>query len=171
MAAPSFRGLISRQMWTIRKARVDDIDDLIDLRLRFLEEIGYAGAGVQKVVREYLDRTLPTGEFVAWIAEEDGRIIATGGLVFLQKPPHGRNLSGKEGFVLNVYTLPHWRGRGICTALMKTIIGFVREAKVTCIRLHTSEAGVGIYSELGFQSDDSEMFLFLNDHVDSSGGT
>ena len=150
-------------MWTIRTARIDDIDGLTDLRLRFLEEIGYAGDGVRNVVREYFKRTLPTGEFVAWIAEEDGRIIATSGLVFLQKPPHGRNLSGKEGFVLNMYTLPQWRGRGICTALMETIIRFVRETGVTCIRLHTSEDGVGIYSKLGFQSDNSEMFLYLND--------
>jgi GNAT superfamily N-acetyltransferase len=148
-------------MWTIRQATMDDIDDLTDLRLRFLDEIGYGGDGVSRVVRDYLARTLPVGEFLAWVAEDQERIIAASGLVFNQKPPHGRNRSGKEGFVLNMYTLPDRRGRGIATALMQTIVQFVREQGVTCIRLHASEDGMGIYTKLGFRPDHSEMVLDL----------
>ncbi len=128
-----------------------------------MEKIGYGGDGLERIVREYFEGAIPAGDFLAWIAEEDGRIIAMSGLVFLQKLPHGRNPSGKEGFVLNMYTLPDWRGRGICTALVERMVEYVRQAGVTCIRLHASEDGVGIYSKLGFQPDDSEMLLDLGE--------
>lgn len=146
-------------MWTIRQATIADIDILVDLRLRFLEDIGYAGKGVDNAVRDYMLDAIPRGQFAAWVAEGDSGIIATSGLVFNQKVPHGRNPSGREGFVLNMYTLPEWRRRGIATALMKTIVQHVRQQGVTCIRLHASNDGVGIYRKLGFSPDDSEMVL------------
>ncbi|MBD2524509.1 GNAT family N-acetyltransferase [Nostoc sp. FACHB-133] len=37
------------------------------------------------------------------------------------------NLSGLEAYILNVYTIPMWRGQGIATALLKEIICFVCE--------------------------------------------
>jgi GNAT superfamily N-acetyltransferase len=149
-------------MWTIRQATIDDIDELTELRQRFLTEIGYGSDAVPNAVRSYLDKALPTGDFVAFVAESAGHIIATSGVQIFQKPPHARNLSGKEGFVLNMFTLPEWRGRGIATALMQRIVGFVRDRGATCIRLHTSESGVGIYTKLGFQPDNSEMLLYLD---------
>ena len=148
-------------MWTIRLATQDDIDTLVALRLRFLNEIGYAGDGVTDAIREYVLQSLPKGEFTAWVAEAKSQVIATGGLVYCQKVPHGRNLSGREGFVLNMYTLPEWRGRGIATALMEVIVQHVRQQGITCIRLHASEDGAGIYTKLGFRPDNTEMVLNL----------
>ena len=148
-------------MWTIRQATTADIDTLVELRLRFLEDIGYAGKGVDNAVRDYMLEAIPSCQFAAWVAEFESEIIATSGLVFNQKVPHGRNPSGREGFVLNMYTLPEWRGRGIATALMKTIVQHVRQQGVTCIRLHASDDGVGIYRKLGFRPDNSEMVLSL----------
>jgi GNAT superfamily N-acetyltransferase len=148
-------------MWTIRQATIDDIDTLVELRLRFLGEIGYGGDNVAGAVRDYMLQAIPAGQFAAWVAEEDSQIIATGGLVYCQKVPHGRNPSGREGFVLNMYTLTEWRGRGIATVLMETIVEHVRQQGITCIRLHASEDGMGIYTKLGFRADNSEMVLNL----------
>jgi ribosomal protein S18 acetylase RimI-like enzyme len=150
-------------MWTIRRATFDDIDVLTDLRQRVLAEIGYASDNVPDAVRSYLEKALPSGDFVAFVAECDDQIIATSGVLIFQKPPHALNLSGKEGFVLNMFTLPEWRRRGIATALMERTLAFVREKGATCIRLHTSEDGLGIYSTLGFRRGNSEMVLYLNE--------
>ena len=60
-----------------------------------------------------------------------------------------------------MYTLPEWRGRGVATALMQTIIEHVHRQGITCIRLHASLDGVGIYTKLGFRADNSEMVLDL----------
>lgn len=45
---------------------------------------------------------------------------------------------------------------------MHKIVAYVQEMGATCIRLHASEAGVGIYKTLGFNPDNSEMVLYLN---------
>ncbi len=150
-------------MWTIRRATADDIDVLTDLRQQFLEEIGYASDAVPHAVRCYLREALPSGDFVTFVAVSEGRIVATGSVLIFHKPPHARNLSGKEGFVLNMFTLPQWRGRGIATGLMQRIVAFVLEMGAKCIRLHTSDDGLGIYTELGFRPDNSEMVVYLDD--------
>ncbi len=153
-------------MWNIRQATITDVDTLVDLRLRFLEDIAYVGDNVANAVRDYMLDAIPTGQFAAWVAEADSNIIATSGLVFNQKVPHGRNPSGREGFILNMYTLPEWRGQGIATALMKAIVQHACQRGVTCIRLHASEDGVGIYRKLGFKPDDSEMVLNVTGYLE-----
>lgn len=149
-------------MWTIRRATLEDIEVLTDLRQRFLTEIGHASDAVPGAVRSYFAEALPTGEFVAFVAECDGRIVATSGVQIFRKAPHAHNLSGKEGFVLNMFTLPEWRGRGVATALMRQIVAFVCKKGATCIRLHASQRGLGLYTKLGFRHDNSEMVLYLN---------
>lgn len=148
-------------MWTIRQASETDADALTELRLLFLQEIGYSGDGVADAVRDYLLKALPTGEFIAWLAEADGKVIGSSGLVFVDKPPHGRNLTGREAHVMNMYTLPEYRRRGVATQLLEAIQDFVVGSGVSCIRLHTTMGATRVYHGLGFRSDTSEMVLHL----------
>ncbi|MEJ6484591.1 GNAT family N-acetyltransferase [Nostoc punctiforme UO1] len=48
-------------------------------------------------------------------------------------------LSGLEAYIMNVYTIPMWRGQGIATALLKEIICFVREIEAKRLWLHFTE--------------------------------
>ena len=74
-------------MWTIRRATPDSIDTLTDLRQRFLAEIGYASDNVPDAVRSYLEEALPAGNFVAFVAERNGHIIATSGVLLRNALP------------------------------------------------------------------------------------
>ncbi len=148
-------------MWTIRQANVSDTEALTALRLRFLQEIGYGGDAVSDAVRSYFEQSIPTGDFVAWVAEKDGQIVGTSGLVFVRKPPHVRNLTGREAHVMNMYTTPEYRRQGVATALLEAIRRFVADAGVTCIRLNTTVGATRVYHALGFRSDTSEMVLLL----------
>ncbi|MEH2142223.1 GNAT family N-acetyltransferase [Nostoc sp.] len=87
----------------------------------------------------------------------DTQIIATSGLVFFQRPPYNSNLSGLEAYVMNVYTIPMWRGQGIPTALLKEIISFVRATEAKRLWLHATEDGKRIYEKLSFVSTSKEM--------------
>ncbi|MEH2042342.1 GNAT family N-acetyltransferase [Nostoc sp.] len=100
---------------------------------------------------------MPPGEFLAWVAEVDSQIVATSGLVFFQRPPYNGNLSGLEAYVMNVYTIPMWRGQGIATALLKEIISFVRATEAKRLWLHATEDGKRIYDQLGFVWTSKEM--------------
>ena len=109
----------------------------------------------------YLAEKIPTDEFIAWVAEAQGIIVGTSGLVFVHRPPSAQNLSGVEAYVMNMYTAPAWRGQGVATALLKEIIAFVKGTSARRIFLHATTDGKRIYEKAGFVSKTSEMELIL----------
>ncbi|MFX0162016.1 MAG: GNAT family N-acetyltransferase, partial [Candidatus Hodarchaeota archaeon] len=78
-----------------------------------------------------------------------------------EKPPIHGNLTGREAYIMNMYTLPEWQNKGLATNLLKEIIKFIKETNVQRIRLHATEAGKKIYEKIGFVSVSSEMVLDL----------
>lgn len=110
----------------------------------------------------YFAKKLEPGEFIAYVAVADGRVVATTGLIVRQNPPSAKNLEGREAFVLNVFTVPAFRGRGIATALLERTIAAAREARCGRVVLHAAEKAVPIYTRAGFVPVKSEMRLELN---------
>jgi len=110
----------------IRQATPNDLDMLVYLRLALIQETSCLRSGtevkvVKEATREYIFNALPDGRFKAWIAESrDGKMIGISGLTFFERPPLYGNLSGLEAYVMNMYTDPEWRGRGIATVLLPT---------------------------------------------------
>jgi GNAT superfamily N-acetyltransferase len=152
-------------MIQIRRAVAGDIDALAHLRTEFLREMGELSddrrPALLEATRDYLSRTLPAGQFVAFVAESEGRIIATSGLILQQRPPSERNPRGLEGYVLNMYTLPAYRRQGIATALLAELITFARGAGVGRLLLYARTAGQAIYQSAGFTPRTGEMLLRL----------
>jgi GNAT superfamily N-acetyltransferase len=72
--------------------------------------------------------------------------------VIYEKPPSIRSVTGKVGYVTNVYTRPEWRGRGVASALMKLIVDFAKDAHIGKLHLGTTELGRGVYTRVGFMS-------------------
>lgn len=151
-------------MPTIRRADATDLEDVLRLRMDFFREVRPDVGEIQPVMesnRRYLAEKLPSGEFRVWFAEEQGLIVGTGGLVFFHRPPTPNCLSDLHAYVLNMYTLPEWRGRGVATMLLRHIIEHVRTTHAGRISLHATEMGRPIYERLGFAPCDSEMVLSL----------
>ena len=57
-----------------------------------------------------------------------------------------------EGLVLNGYTVPPWRGRGIARHIMDTIVAWATEAGIVRLVLTASPAGRPLYEKLGFEA-------------------
>ena len=146
--------------WNIRRATSDDLDELVRLRMAFLNELGATNTRLKSAIRTYLSEHLETKEFIAWLAVAGKTIIATSGLVFVRKPPNASNLTGLEAYVMNMYTVPTWRRQGIGTELLKFAINYARQSRAECIRLH-EVPGVGIYRAIGFQEVKTELVLRL----------
>ena len=149
-------------MYKIRLATLDDVDELIRLRLDFLEEVGNLKAGVDgeelgAAMRDYLVRKMPAGAFLAWVAESEGAIVATSGVTIFERPPNGANPSGLEAYLSNMYTLPGWRGRGLGTALVATIVAHLKATRVRRIWLHATEQGRPVYAKAGFVPSETDM--------------
>jgi GNAT superfamily N-acetyltransferase len=153
-------------MVAIRRATVADAERLIELRVALLRESGDLAADADPgplvaALRDYLARALPTGEFLAWVAETDGVIVASSGLNLFRRIPSPANLSGREAYVMNMYTVAAWRGRGIATVLFGEILAHARRLGVERVWLHATADGRRIYRRFGFVDavDDMELRL------------
>jgi len=150
---------------TIRPAVVADIPVLIELRLAMFRDMGRTDADTLARVAEasaaYLREHLPDGSFRAWLAEVNGQIAATGGVLLRQSPPTYNNLSGRDGYILGMYTRPAFRRRGLATAIMHTILDFLRAEGIQRATLRASAEGRPLYEKLGFETT-TEMRLKLD---------
>lgn len=149
-------------MYLIRQANRDDVEILVQLRLELLKEMGHLTpdddrGALCEATRHYFMKKIPTGAFLAWLAEVNGCVVASSGLIFIERPPSVSNPTGLEGYILNMYTLPEWRGQGIATALMQEILRFMRQTPSRRVRLHATPVGRPIYEKLGFVPNGREM--------------
>lgn len=139
-----------------RRGTLDDVQVLVALRVRFLNELlNHPENNETRVVRksllEYFAEAIPSGDFVAWVAERGGKIVATSGMVVWQKPAlYGGVESGKLGYLLNFYTIPEARGKGIATRLLNELIGEAKSMGLRYVHLHASKDGEPIYRKAGF---------------------
>src|SRR5687767_14284840 len=105
----------------LRQANKTDISQLINMRLAYLEE-GYSGLTPEQAnaikeqllayFREHLNKDL----FV-YVCEDNTVIVSTVFLLITEKPANPSFLTGLTGTIMNVYTLPNYRKRGIAGSL------------------------------------------------------
>jgi len=139
----------------IRRARGKDIAELVLLRRKMFEAMGYSNPSVLDEVAnastDYFECALPGEDFRAWVAQVDETIVAGIGLVIHTVPPTPRNLRGKEGYIMNLVTRPAWRCRGIATALLQVVLDALRTEGIPTASLHATAAGRRIYEAAGFE--------------------
>jgi GNAT superfamily N-acetyltransferase len=139
-----------------RRATLGDVPALVEYRVRFLNELhGRAENDETKVIREsllrYFNKAIPSGDFIAWVAELDGKMVATSGMVVWEKPAtYGGVESGRLGYLLNFYTIPEARRRGIATRMLNELIKEARLLGLRYLHLHASKYGEPIYRKAGF---------------------
>lgn len=118
---------------------------------------------------ERLRERLTTGEYVGWLArakDAPEKIIAGAGVHLRSVLPHpGRAPNGdatisegRHAIILNVFTEPEWRRRGIATLLMQRIIAWSREERLDRLVLHASDEGRALYERLGFTATNEMRF-------------
>ncbi len=152
-------------MLRVRRASVNNIDEIVKLRIAFLREVqpdvSVPDDEIYEQTRQYVLDKLPTDEYLVWLAEEDNHIVGISSLVFYHRPPTLLNSSSLYAHVLNVYSLPEHRRQGIATTLLKEIIEYVKSTPAKRLSLNASEEGRPVYERLGFQASDDEMILKL----------
>lgn len=101
--------------------------------------------------RTALAAALASGEYLGWVVECDGAVVAGGGLlVRLLLPGPDHPAGGREAYVLNVYAEPAHRRRGLARMVMERILAWSAEAGIARISLHASDEGRPLYEQLGF---------------------
>lgn len=93
----------------------------------------------------------------SWVAEVDDRVVAVGTVALFARPPYPGNLEGSEAYLLNMYTLPEYRKRGLAKAILRQAMLFAESAGFKKIWLHTTAAGRRLYESCGFRGSDSYL--------------
>ncbi len=101
------------------------------------------------------------GTFLAWFAESNDEIIATSVLSIIEKPPHLWNFTGLEVYIMNMYTKPEWRRKGIGSVLLEKLLEEAKQRGIHQITLHTTPDGKLLYEKFGFKQGHHEMHLSL----------
>lgn len=142
----------------IRLAHEKDIETLVQFRLSLLEELGKPieeslRKRTEQTLRHYFVTELATGTCIAWVAESSGSIVATGAVNVFHRIPYPKNLSGKERYLLNMFTIPSFRGKGIGAEIVKTIRKYAVDNGYKRILLNASPQGRSVYLKGWFQGE------------------
>ena len=77
--------------------------------------------------RQYFSVALRTGTYKGWLAEEgNSQIIGGGGIVVSAWPGYPSENHAQRVWILNMYTEPHARRRGVAKRLMDVMIEWCR---------------------------------------------
>jgi GNAT superfamily N-acetyltransferase len=148
----------------IRKAGIDDLQHLLHHRRAMFEDMGESSAYLDRTERassEYFREALTAGTYQAWVCETpEGEVIGGGGIVLSEWPGFPGEGRGQRATILNMYTKPKSRRRGIARRLMETMIAWCRAEGFASVSLHASRFGRPLYEALGFEPT-NEMRLKL----------
>lgn len=150
--------------YRVRLATVDDAGVIAQHRIAMFRDMGGLDERDAEPLRvaslAYLREALPSGAYRGWVAEHDGTVVAGGGLVPQPGVPRPENIhGGEEAYLLNVYTDPAHRRRGLARRLMDEMLAWCRERGLARVVLHASDDGVALYTSLGFEPKKNEMRL------------
>lgn len=156
---------MAQMEWSLRKAGLAELEEVLRLRLALAWDLGYLEAGSESAdwlgaSRSYLEKALPEGRFHVWLAYVGEEAVACAGLVPFERPPAPPSQRALDAYVNNMYTVPAWRRRGVSRALLVELKAFARGLGVERLWLHASKEGRPLYESEGFAPNSSALEWF-----------
>ncbi len=100
-------------------------------------------------------------DLISWGVFQEGQLAATGSLCLFTRIPYNENLSGLEGYILNIYTSKQFRGNGFANQILDNMIEYSYKNNIKRLWLNSSEQEKHLYTKKGFLQKNNEMELFL----------
>ena len=151
------------------EATKEDISELVRMRIAYMkDDFGSVSEHERKCMEaqlpDYFERKLGT-ELVAFVAKDGDRIVSVAYLHIIEMPANSILLNGLYGEVLSVYTEPEYRGRGLCSTLMRNLVEYGKKRGLGRIDLSATDEGYPIYAKTGFKDKEHryrDMRMKLN---------
>ena len=139
----------------LNEATKEDINELVRMRIAYMkDDFGSVSEHERKCMEsqlpDYFERKLGT-ELVAFVAKDGERIVSVAYLHIIEMPANSILLNGLYGEVLSVYTEPEYRGRGLCSTLMRNLVEYGKKRGLGRIDLSATDEGYPIYAKVGFK--------------------
>jgi GNAT superfamily N-acetyltransferase len=141
----------------ITSVGISDVEAMVACRIQYLTEM--QGERPESVVEElkneltrYFTSGIQNGNVIALVAVFGGKPVAYGAVVLRSVPGDFNGAAYVEGDVLNMYTIPEARRRGISKMLLLRLIDEAQQQGVAKLALHTTVAGEKLYRSVGFHA-------------------
>jgi ribosomal protein S18 acetylase RimI-like enzyme len=141
----------------LKRAGPGDLSLLSEWRMRVLNEV-FPDTDPDNIPairlnnEDYYKKHLSDGSHTACFAldAESGRILGCGGICYQEEMPSPDNLTGQNGYIMNIYTLPEARGEGIGRQIVEYLIADAKARGTEKIYLESSEIAKNLYHSMGF---------------------
>ena len=138
-------------MIVYRKAEVSDIPELVQCRIQQLDdEEEHPQREIHEELYAWFMRVLQNESLFQIVAEEEGKIIASGGLLELDMPPGFFEIHGRTGYVTNMYTAREYRKQGIAGIILELLKQEAVRRQMDRLILGASVWGKPVYRKAGF---------------------
>lgn len=148
-------------------AAIENINDLVNLRIDFIKEIHpeFSLERLDQIAvgsRDYITKKYENGSYCGFLGTLSGTIVCFAGLLIYDLPLLQSSNVRKVGHVLNFYTKPEYRKKGIGQGLMEYIINHSRSSGFTRLVLNATTDGYELYKKTGFTDSDKSMVIEYN---------
>ncbi|MGA3090246.1 MAG: GNAT family N-acetyltransferase [Terriglobales bacterium] len=114
-----------------------------------------------EVARPWLARALADGSYRHWLVlDASGAVAGGGGVLVCAWPASPKDPRSERAVILNVYTEPEFRKRGVARQVMATILRWLERQGFRGVNLHASAQGRGMYEKLGFEGTNEMRLRF-----------
>lgn len=150
---------------TIREASLEDQATILRHRRSMFRDMGQGTVEelnhMVEASRPWLAKALENGSYRHWLAvDARGRVAGGGGVLLSPWPANPKDPCTERAVILNVYTEPEFRRRGVARQVMRAILEWIRSHGLHAVNLHASDDGRALYEKLGFQPTNEMRLRF-----------
>lgn len=109
--------------------------------------------------RDYYGKALKDGSHTAILVYDKDQIVGAGGISYFKVMPTYHNQTGKKAYIMNMYTNPAYRRKGIAYHTLEILVADAKNKGIDAISLEATEMGRPLYEEFGFVGMKDEMEL------------
>ncbi|MBE5829298.1 MAG: GNAT family N-acetyltransferase [Butyrivibrio sp.] len=147
-----------------RKATIKDLEELVRTRIIVLRAANKLDESadmseVERQSRDYYKKALVDGTHTAYLVYDNDRFIGAGGVSYYRVMPTYHNPRGEKAYIMNMYTAPDYRRKGIAFKTLDLLVQDAKERGITAISLEATDMGRPLYEKYGFVKMDDEMEL------------
>ncbi len=147
-----------------RSATIDDLDELVRTRIEVLRAANKLDESVdmsevERQSKDYYEKALTDGSHTAYLVYDGDKFVGAGGVSYFRVMPTYHNPSGEKAYIMNMYTAPEYRRKGIAFKTLDLLVRDAKERNVKAISLEATDMGRPLYEKYGFVKMNDEMEL------------
>ena len=147
-----------------RRATIEDLNELVRTRIKVLRAANKLDENVdmsevERQSKDYYEKALADGSHTAYLVYDGDTFVGAGGVSYFRVMPTYHNPSGEKAYIMNMYTVPEYRRKGIAFKTLDLLVRDAKERNIKAISLEATDMGRPLYEKYGFVKMNDEMEL------------